>query len=134
MCSCLQDLLASHPNPKLEKLIQAGIGYHHAGMTKEERHCIESGFRDGVLLVITSTTTLSAGINLPAQRVILRGIRQGVSDLDRAQYLQMIGRAGRAGYSQRGESYIFGRCVIKRPSFPETLPHLVCRYLWWKRY
>lgn len=109
---CFQDMLAGHPNSKLEKLVKAGIGYHHAGMTKEERHCVEIGFREGTLMAITSTTTLAAGINLPAQRVIIRGLRQGISDLDRGQYLQMIGRAGRAGYSHQGESYIFGRCDI----------------------
>lgn len=93
----------------LERLILAGIGYHHAGMTREERTCVEHGFREGSLSVIVATTTLAAGVNLPAERVILRGLKQGKSDLDKGQYLQMIGRAGRVGHSLYGESYIIGR-------------------------
>lgn len=55
----------------------------------------ESGFV--MLQVLMATSTLAAGINLPARRVILRTLWQGVSNVGRAQYLQMIGRAGRAG-------------------------------------
>lgn len=104
--------MAGRTNANLERLIHAGIGYHHAGMVREERACVEDGFRDGSLSVIVATTTLAAGVNLPAERVILRGLKQGKSDLDRGQYLQMIGRAGRVGHSLKGESYMVGRWDI----------------------
>jgi replicative superfamily II helicase len=58
---------------------------------------VEQGFSSGALLVLTATSTLAAGVNLPARRVILRSLWQGVGDVSRAQYLQMVGRAGRAG-------------------------------------
>ncbi|GMH42021.1 hypothetical protein BSKO_09940 [Bryopsis sp. KO-2023] len=105
----LQDSMVGYPNPLLEKLVQNGVGYHHAGMTKQERNCVEDGFRGGALSVITATTTLAAGVNLPAHRVILRSLKQGISELDRGQYLQMVGRAGRAGQASRGESFIIAR-------------------------
>lgn len=60
---------------------------------------VEQGFSSGALLVLTATSTLAAGVNLPARRVILRSLWQGVGDVSRAQYLQMVGRAGRAGES-----------------------------------
>lgn len=60
---------------------------------------MERGFRAGTILALAATSTLAAGINLPARRVILRTLRQGPCDVSRAQYLQMIGRAGRAGRS-----------------------------------
>jgi replicative superfamily II helicase len=65
---------------------------------------VEQGYRSGALLVLTATSTLAAGVNLPARRVILRSLWQGAGYVGRAQYLQMVGRAGRAGGCGHGAS------------------------------
>lgn len=60
----------------LERLMRAGVAWHHAGLTLEERAHVEAGYRTGSICVLCATSTLAAGINLPARRVILRSLWQ----------------------------------------------------------
>jgi hypothetical protein len=90
----------------LSKTILQGVAFHHAGLTVEERGIIESAFHRGIISVLTATSTLAAGVNLPADRVIVRSAKVGNAMLDVTRYRQMVGRAGRPGKGLQGESFI----------------------------
>ncbi|KAF6176329.1 hypothetical protein GIB67_011118 [Kingdonia uniflora] len=72
----------------------------------EEREIVETCYRKGLLRVLTATSTLAAGVNLPARRVIFRQPRIGRDFLDGIRYKQMAGRAGRTGIDTKGESVL----------------------------
>ncbi|KAL4792975.1 hypothetical protein BDV19DRAFT_400319 [Aspergillus venezuelensis] len=93
-------------DPALEPTLIKGVGFHHAGMTTEEREAIAQAYDQGVLKVLVATCSLAAGVNLPARRVIINGARMGRELVGPAMLRQMCGRAGRKGKDDKGETYL----------------------------
>jgi superfamily II RNA helicase len=90
----------------LSKLLRRGIGVHHAGMLPRYRRLVEQLAQAGLLTVICGTDTLGVGINVPIRTVLFSGLakydgqRQRV--LKSREFLQIAGRAGRAGFDVAG--------------------------------
>ncbi len=90
----------------LRRLLQTGVGVHHAGMLPRYRLLVEKLAQQGLLPVICGTDTLGVGINVPIHTVLLTalakydGRRQ--RRLNAREFHQIAGRAGRAGYDDEG--------------------------------
>lgn len=111
-------------NSEFLSQLESGIMYYHAGLNMAERKLIEEAFIQEKVLVLFTTTSLSAGINLPARTVILhstylyhkslsktgnefKAYRKYIKKpLNRNLFHQICGRAGRPGYDPIGNVYI----------------------------
>jgi helicase len=96
--------------------VARGSAFHHAGLSREERRIVETGFRKGLIKCISSTPTLAAGLNLPARRVIIRDYLRfvagvGMQPIPASEYHQMAGRAGRPRLDPYGEAVLIAKDV-----------------------
>ncbi|KAI6193789.1 hypothetical protein M3Y96_01056000 [Aphelenchoides besseyi] len=99
-------------NHELKDLLPYGFGIHHAGMSRVDRTLVEDLFADKHLQVLVSTATLAWGVNLPAHTVIIKGTQiynpeKGCwTELGALDIMQMMGRAGRPQYDERGKGIL----------------------------
>lgn len=90
----------------LSKMVRNGIGVHHAGMLPKYRRLVEQLAQHGLLTVICGTDTLGVGINVPIRTVLFTGLAKFDGNRQRVlrtrEFLQIAGRAGRAGFDTAG--------------------------------
>jgi helicase len=101
---------------RLAKCIGNGVAFHNAGLTNAQRSIVEKEFKKGRIAAIVATPTLSAGINLPARRVIIRDLNRydvnfGLAPISVLEIKQMCGRAGRPKYDKYGEAILFAKDI-----------------------
>lgn len=99
-------LLERGMSGEFQRLLQHGIGVHHAGVLPSYRRLVEELTADRLLKFVVTTETIAAGINLPAKRCVFpslkKVIRKRARLLEPAEYHQMAGRAGRPQFDQEG--------------------------------
>jgi superfamily II RNA helicase len=87
-------------------LIEAGVAPHHAGHLTAWKIAVERMLRAGLVRAVFATTTLAAGLDVPARTVILPTLRvrdeKGERTLTALEFHQMTGRAGRRGKDKVG--------------------------------
>jgi len=103
----------------LVKCAKYGVVFHHAGLSQTLKNIVEDGFEQGAARVLVATSSLAAGINLPVDRVFIDKPRVGGSgeygrDLTVGEYKNLAGRAGRPGYTEKGESVLFAQNFFEK--------------------
>ena len=79
---------------------------YHAGMQYEQRRRVEAAFAEGKIDAVVTTAALAAGVDFPASSVIFDSLAMGIEWLSVHEFNQMLGRAGRPGYHDRGVVYL----------------------------
>lgn len=83
-----------------------GIAAHHAGILPGWKELVERLFELGLIKVVFATSTLAAGINMPARTTVISALKKRSDDghrlLTPSEFLQLAGRAGRRGMDEVG--------------------------------
>lgn len=85
--------------------------FHNADLNKENRTKIETEFKTGNLQAIVATSTLSAGLNLPARRVIVLGVHRGLDEVAVQDIIQEC-VAPRSRILTTNDDYLFAEEVM----------------------
>lgn len=97
--------------------VPSGVGYHHAGLSINDRNAVEKAYLEGDINVICCTSTLAVGVNLPCHMVIIKntvtyqhnGGAGGCKEYSDLEVMQMLGRAGRPQFDKSAVSVILTR-------------------------
>ena len=87
-----------------EKHINAAA--YHAGLSYYKKEKIEKDFDRARLSVVVTTAALAAGVDFPASQVIFDSLVMGNQWINPNEFSQMLGRAGRPSYHDRGIVYL----------------------------
>jgi helicase len=79
---------------------------YHAGLDNKRRGRVESQFADQELAAVVTTAALAAGVDFPASQVIFDSLAMGIEWLSVQEFHQMLGRAGRPDYHDKGTVYL----------------------------
>ena len=94
-------------------MFRAGVAYHHAGVSGEDRQTIEQAYLSGQLSIICCTSTLAVGVNLPCYLVVIKGTVSYSGGLTHEypdlEIMQMLGRAGRPQFESSAKAVILTR-------------------------
>ncbi|WP_297070869.1 DEAD/DEAH box helicase [Thermococcus sp.] len=79
---------------------------YHSGLPYRQRKLTEMEFQAQMLDVVVTTAALGAGVDFPASQVIFESLAMGNKWLSVREFHQMLGRAGRPLYHEKGRVYL----------------------------
>lgn len=84
------------------RLLSKGIVVHHGKMPGQLSRRLKVVIDKGLVRVIIATSTLSEGVNIPVNYVLLPGLWRATSSLTVQEFGNLAGRAGRPGVATEG--------------------------------
>ena len=93
--------------------LKSGVAAHHAGLLPGYKKLVEELFSKKLVKVVFATSTLSAGINMPAKTVVITSLErpsEGYAEYETIsvnEFQQMSGRAGRRGIDKIGNVVLY---------------------------
>ncbi len=91
---------------EISRKLEYNAAPYHAGLDYRRRKRVESMFANQELAAVVTTAALAAGVDFPASQVIFDSLAMGIEWLSVQEFHQMLGRAGRPDYHDRGTVYV----------------------------
>ncbi|WP_136688930.1 DEAD/DEAH box helicase [Halorhabdus amylolytica] len=91
---------------EISRRLEYSSAPYHAGLDNSRRGKVESMFADQELAAVVTTAALAAGVDFPASQVIFDSLAMGIEWLTVQEFSQMLGRAGRPDYHDKGTVYL----------------------------
>jgi helicase len=91
---------------EISRKLEYSSAPYHAGLDYKRRKTVERKFGDQDLAAVVTTAALAAGVDFPASQVIFDTLAMGIEWLSVQEFHQMLGRAGRPDYHDKGKVYV----------------------------
>jgi helicase len=91
---------------ELARKLEYDAAPYHAGLDYGRRKQVERMFGNQDLAAVVTTAALAAGVDFPASQVVFDSLAMGIEWLSVQEFEQMLGRAGRPDYHDRGVVYV----------------------------
>ncbi len=88
------------------RLLQRGIAVHHGRMPGWLPRLIVELVERRIVRVVIATSTLTQGVNLPFETILIPGLRRQSGRLTPQEFANLIGRAGRPGVATEGQALV----------------------------
>lgn len=106
------------------RLLRRGIAVHHGKMPGLLARRLKAVIDHGYVRVIIATSTLSEGVNIPVNFLLIPSIFRGASALSLQEFTNLIGRAGRPGVATEGSALVvLPERTMRRDRFGRQIPN-----------
>ncbi|TYL39875.1 DEAD/DEAH box helicase [Natronococcus pandeyae] len=91
---------------EISRKLEYSAAPYHAGLDYKRRKQVERQFGEQELSAVVTTAALAAGVDFPASQVVFDSLAMGIEWLSVQEFHQMLGRAGRPDYHDKGKVYV----------------------------
>ncbi|KAF0247023.1 MAG: DEAD/DEAH box [Planctomycetota bacterium] len=89
------------------RLLKHGIAVHHGKMPALLARRLKTVIEAGIVRLVLATSTLSEGVNLPVEYILVPEVyRSGKGLMSQQEFMNLVGRAGRPGHGTEGRTLV----------------------------
>jgi hypothetical protein len=104
---CLQSCADYYGRDSREhRLLERGVVVHHGKMPGLMSRLLLEVVRERIVRIVLATSTLSEGINLPFETILIPSLRRRARPLSTREFANLAGRAGRPGVGTEGRTLV----------------------------